>query len=123
MTVEQYLATLKGKSLAEANHDVEQLCGIADFFENEDYSYQTLVLQNNRIEYGDWQTNVELALRVCNVLKNRGQKPQVIIEPTCGVGAFIIASLMVFDDSVRQIIGIEIYKPYITQLKFRILEY
>ena len=123
MTVEQYLATLKGKSLAEANHSVEQLCGIVDFFESEDYCYQPLVLHNNRIEYGDWQTNLELALLVCNVLKQRGLRPQVIIEPTCGIGAFIIASLMVFADSVRQIIGIEIYKPYITQLKFRILEY
>ena len=41
-----------------------------------------------RDEYGDWQTNYPLALSVCQMLKNKGINPQVIIEPTCGFGNF-----------------------------------
>ena len=44
---------------------------------------------NNRIEYGDWQTSLELAFEVCKLLKEIGVNPKVIVEPTCGKGNFI----------------------------------
>ena len=43
--------------------------------------------------------------------------PKVVIEPTCGKGNFIIASLKNFD-SISSIFGIEIYKPYVWETKF-----
>ena len=46
----------------------------------------------------------------------------VIIEPTCGKGNFIIASLSNFK-TVKKVFGIEIYKPYIWETKFSILDY
>ena len=44
----------------------------------------------------------------------------MIIEPTCGKGAFIIAALKHFR-GIQKIVGIEIYRPYVWQTKFRIL--
>ena len=52
---------------------------------------------NIRKEYGDWQTKPELALSVCQYIKSKGIRPQIIIEPTCGKGAFVIAALKTFD--------------------------
>ena len=47
--------------------------------------------------YGDWQTSYEFAKSVCLYLKSRGITPEVIVEPTCGIGNFIAAAIDVFD--------------------------
>lgn len=123
MNLNEYLNTLKGKSLVEANKITEDLCGIVDFFDSEAYIVAESLVQESKIEYGDWQTNFELACRVCLLIKERGIAPDIIIEPTCGTGTFILASIIVFGESAKKIYGIEIYKPYLTHLKFRLLEY
>lgn len=73
-------------------------------------------------EYGDWQTDMSLALSVCNLLKAQGICPQVVIEPTCGKGHFILAALLTFD-SIEDVYGVEIYKPYLDELKMQILQF
>lgn len=123
MNLNEYLNTLKGKSLVEANKVTEELCGIIDFFESEEYIVAESLIQENKVEYGDWQTNFELACRVCLLIKEQGITPDIIIEPTCGTGTFILASIIVFGDSAKKIYGIEIYKPYLIHSKFRLLEY
>lgn len=70
-------------------------------------------------EYGDWQTNLPLAISICEYIKSQGVRPQVIIEPTCGQGNFIVAALLTFD-SIEAVYGIEIYKPYLDMLKARL---
>lgn len=70
-------------------------------------------------EYGDWQTNLGLALLTCRILKEKGVSPKVLLEPTCGIGNFIIAALMTFD-TIEDVYGIEINKSYVEQLKARI---
>lgn len=69
-----------------------------------------------REEYGDWQTNLPLAISICEQIKSQGVRPQVIIEPTCGQGNFIVAALLTFD-TIEDVYGIEIYKPYLEVLK------
>lgn len=65
---------------------------------------------NGKKEFGDYQTPLEFAQRVCNYLKdNKRLKPDLIIEPTCGKGNFIKSSL-VFE--AKEIIGIEINADY-----------
>lgn len=123
MNLNDFLETLKGKSITQANKEIESICGIVDFFESEDYSISEIIEQENKVEYGDWQTNLELACRVCLLVKNQGISPEVIIEPTCGVGTFILASVIVFGETAKEIYGIEIYKPYIYELKFHFLDY
>lgn len=70
-------------------------------------------------EYGDWQTSLPFAMSICEYIKSQGIRPQVIIEPTCGLGNFIVASLLTFD-TIEDVYGIEIYKPYIDELENRI---
>jgi Fe2+ transport system protein FeoA len=45
-----------------------------------------------KVEYGDFQTPIELAERICQKLIELGVNPDTIVEPTCRVGNFIDAS-------------------------------
>ena len=57
-------------------------------------------------EFGDYQTPLEFAAKICRFLKiERNVKPSTILEPTCGVGNFLRASLE-FD--AEKYFGIEI---------------
>ena len=47
----------------------------------------TAAARKQRIEFGDFQTPDSLALAVCKRLTALGICPDVVIEPTCGVGA------------------------------------
>ena len=81
-----------------------------------------IVANKKKGEYGDWQTNLPLAISVCEQIKEQGIRPQVIVEPTCGQGNFIIAALLTFD-SIEDVYGIEIYKPYLDALKERLQKF
>lgn len=57
-------------------------------------------------EFGDYQTPLEFAVKICEFLKTeRTIYPSTILEPTCGVGNFLRASLA-FD--AEKYFGIEI---------------
>ncbi len=60
-----------------------------------------------KVEYGDFQTPLELAEKVCQQLLKLGINPDIIIEPTCGVGNFLVAASHSFR-SANKIIGIEL---------------
>lgn len=63
-----------------------------------------------RREYGDYQTPVEFADKVCKYLKDYYHvKPSVVIEPTCGIGNFLKSSLLF---NAREYYGIEINPEY-----------
>lgn len=79
------------------------------------------VLVHDKDEYGDWQTSIELALSICRMLKKQGVNPKVVIEPTCGKGNFILAALQVFD-GIEDVYGIEIYNPYLDDLRLKLRE-
>ena len=58
----------------------------------------------------------ELAARICHKLVEIGVNPNVIIEPTCGIGTFVKAAAEIFSQS-RQIVGIEINQDYVDLLQ------
>lgn len=58
-----------------------------------------MIDERERIEFGDFQTPPLLARRVVDFLTSRGLKPRSVLEPTCGLGAFVEASLAAFTDS------------------------
>ncbi len=61
-------------------------------------------------EYGDYQTPIDFAEKVCVYLKDyRRIKPTAIVEPTCGVGGFLKSSLS-FD--ADEYYGFEINPEY-----------
>lgn len=121
----------KNISLELANQKLFNDFGIIDFFEDndefEDLKVALLVNKNivsepDRVEYGDFQTNGDLANKITKYLLSKQIAPEIIIEPTCGKGSFIIASLQNFD-SIKNIYGIEIYKPYVWETKFNIIRF
>lgn len=119
-------------SFKNANQKVFDAFGINTFFENEDDFQRliesvstvaiSLVEEPDRAEYGDFQTNKDLANKIAKHLAIKNISPEIVIEPTCGKGNFIIASLSNFK-AVKKVFGIEIYKPYIWETKFGILDF
>jgi hypothetical protein len=69
-----------------------------------------------RVEFGDFQTPTQLATKVCELLARRFPAPSSIIEPTCGVGAFVNAALATFS-GIDSIVGIEINDSYADELR------
>lgn len=67
-------------------------------------------------QFGDFQTPDNLAQKVTHLLKQRYPlSPDIILEPTCGTGAFIRAALQTFPTS--KIIGRDINPDYIQDAK------
>ncbi|MBK9441778.1 MAG: SAM-dependent methyltransferase [Comamonadaceae bacterium] len=75
--------------------------------------------QKRRAEFGDFQTPDELAHACCLKLASLGISPDIIIEPTCGVGAFVIAANTVFP-RVKEIFGYELNSEYLALLGSRL---
>ena len=114
-----------------ANVNLFEAFGIKYFFENNLELHnlkETILLSNNiseepdRAEYGDFQTNKDLANKVVFQLVSKDISPEIIIEPTCGKGNFVIASLENFNQ-IKYIFGVEIYKPYVWETKFNIIHF
>ncbi len=73
---------------------------------------------HQQIEYGDFQTPIELAEKICQKLNALGVKPDAILEPTCGLGTFLDASARLFP-STKKILGVEINSAYLDLIRNR----
>ncbi len=73
------------------------------------YGYGETVARKARTkaEFGDFQTPVALAEAVCGVAQRLAPRPTTIIEPTCGVGSFLVAARRAFGNRPK-IVGVEI---------------
>lgn len=71
--------------------------------------------RKRQIEYGDWQTPDGLAMDICKHLTNLGISPDFVIEPTCGVGAFILAAAKTFQKA--EVLGFEANNAYLDTLR------
>ncbi len=72
--------------------------------------------RKRRAEFGDWQTPFDLAQASCAKLIELGIQPDVVIEPTCGVGAFVLAAIQAFPNA-KDIRGYEVNPEYLNKLK------
>lgn len=73
------------------------------------------MLNSKKLEYGDYQTPLEF----CNIVVDVIQKivnPNIILEPTFGIGNFINASYNKFK-KLKKIYGIEINEEYYKEVK------
>jgi len=118
-------------SLEKANQKMYDAFGIIHFFDNNEElemlkevlsETHNIVKEPDREEYGDFQTNSDLANKVTLHLALKNISPEIVIEPTCGKGNFIIASLHNFKN-IKNIYGVEIYKPYVWETKFSIADF
>ncbi|GAB6006492.1 class I SAM-dependent methyltransferase [Geobacillus vulcani] len=113
--------------LNEINNMMLSICGIKNFFKDEQEFkvwkewYHDGELNVGAREFGDFQTPIDLADRVCKVLIANNVNPSIIIEPTFGKGNFIHASLNNFS-KVKKVYGVEIQKPYLFYFKKSCLE-
>ena len=69
-----------------------------------------------KIEYGDFQTPNILTQQVIELLSTELTIPNIIIEPTCGLGNFIEASYSKWEDKSKYF-GFEINEKYYSQTK------
>lgn len=70
-------------------------------------------------EFGDFQTPDALAFQATQLVKALGVDPHTIIEPTCGLGVFLLAAAKAFPHAKR-ILGVEINRLYIDELRLHI---
>jgi len=61
-------------------------------------------------EFGDFQTPIELSLLMVSIIKDNNPHPNVIIEPTCGIGNILLTACKYFQP--EKALGIEINKSY-----------
>ena len=75
-----------------------------------------------RAKYGDFQTPAWFAHKVCAFLSSGGVAPKSILEPTCGVGNFLLAALEVFT-TADAALGVDINQAYVAQLREQVDAY
>lgn len=68
--------------------------------------------KRHKVEFGDFQTPINLAREVCSLVARSGFQPASVLEPTCGTGSFLRAALETFPD-VSLVLGFEINKQYV----------
>jgi len=61
-------------------------------------------------EFGDFQTPIELSHLMMNIINDNNIHPNVIIEPTCGIGNVLITAYNYFHP--QKALGIEINREY-----------
>jgi len=117
------------KTVTRANTELKYATGIRNFFasrhEFEDFCrvikapIQKVTSQQKR-EWGDFQTPPSLAKQVCQYLCEFGVAPTVVVEPTYGLGNFILASLETFP-KLDLVYGVELQEKYEWHLKIALL--
>lgn len=120
---------IRNISYTDANSIIRSLSGIVDFFSSEGeknefvstHEIEMSVVCEDRISYGDWQTPISLAEKICNIHLSKYGNPDIVIEPTCGLGAFVFAALKRFRN-IKEIHAIEINREYTSELKLKILQ-
>lgn len=72
-------------------------------------------------EFGDFQTPAQLAKIALTHFKEQDPdfSPKTIIEPTCGVGAFLLAAADIYPDA-EKVVGLEIEEEYLDFAKTKV---
>lgn len=75
---------------------------------------------NKKKEFGDYQTPLDFCYKVCNYIKESGlaNSTKAILEPTCGIGNFLVAASNTFE--CMNLVGIEINTAYANTAKMEV---
>lgn len=71
--------------------------------------------RRSKIEFGDFQTPLSLAREVCLLLVRQGVQADTVLEPTCGVGAFLASAAEAFP--FAHLLGWDINQDYVEQTR------
>lgn len=77
--------------------------------------------KRHKVEFGDFQTPLSLARDVCSLVARDGFYPASVLEPTCGTGSFLQATLETFPE-VSRAIGLDINPTHVTQARQALVE-
>ena len=89
-------------NIKDLNRFLENKTGIIDFFKSttqiEDFKQflDKSDFTDTVQDMGDFQTPIPLADKICKLLADAGFAPDVVIEPTCGEGNFILSAIRSF---------------------------
>jgi hypothetical protein len=72
------------------------------------------MVARQKTEFGDFQTPPDLACEIAAFLRDSGQSPDVIVEPTCGRGSFVAAAMAAFPRA-KNIHGFDINPEYVRE--------
>jgi hypothetical protein len=75
---------------------------------------------NSKIEFGDFQTPLVLAREVLSFLVQHGVKVDTVLEPTCGVGSFLVAASEVYPKAC--LLGWDINPEYVARTRSALAE-
>ena len=64
-----------------------------------------------KIEFGDFQTPLELSRQVCSFVRQAVNHVDAILEPTCGMGSFLVSASSIFPEA--KLLGWEINPLYV----------
>jgi len=86
--------------ISDLNKHLEVTSGIMNFFESQSslvefksFLSRVSTVSKEKRDMGDFQTSSSLADRICQFILSTGFKPDVVIEPTCGEGSFVVSVL------------------------------
>lgn len=68
-----------------------------------------------KIEFGDFQTPLALAREVCSLLVQQRVQADAALEPTCGVGAFLVGAAEIFPQA--HLLGWDINEDYVAEAR------
>lgn len=128
--MKELIRRISNADFRKANSIIRNISGIVDYFSSEeeklsfitDHGECVSVVCDERVAYGDWQTPASLARKICEDHASKFGNPDVLIEPTCGLGAFVLSAIELFPD-LSEIYALEINPQYVAELKFNILSY
>lgn len=68
--------------------------------------------RRQKIEFGDFQTPLELASEIVGLVSEQVASPSLVVEPTCGTGSFIRASVAQWGDKCSYY-GLDVNREYV----------
>ncbi len=77
--------------------------------------------KRRKAEFGDFQTPLSLAREVCSLIARTDFRPSSILEPTCGMGSFLTASLETFPDA-QHVLGFDVNPSYVMQAQYTLTQ-
>ncbi len=120
------------KPIKEINVYLKKATNIIDFFRSEAELYEfreyLLKLLNKKKkdetpnqDLGDFQTPLDFTYKICQYLQNHNCNPEILLEPTCGEGNFIISALKIFPD-IKRVFGVDLQPKYEWDFKLNIIK-
>ncbi len=114
--------------LEDLNDFLRIQTGIVNFFDNlKDRDEFKIFIKNIKVtrkikaDLGDFQTPSHLTDKICNFLVEKDFIPEVILEPTCGSGEFIVSAIKCFP-KLKYIYCVEIQPEYEKLFKLNLLK-